>query len=370
MLVLLEILGFTKIGILEYWFKDKKFLFLEENKNTDSSQSQEIDKQISDFIIWGGQRIVQMAKQKVSTKKILSQSAVHNALCTDAALGGSSEALLHLGAVAHEAGLLPCRTVYAEITKKVSQLVQMNRFGEFTLKDLQKCGGLHALLSALRYEIQTNPTVQGKGISDIIKENGSTRSLFRHNVTDKKIQTGMAVLSGNLARDGALFRTSGLKSQWLSSSGPAKVFTSLKACEEAVRSKKIKKGDVIVLPYCGPRGAPGMPCLQLKDLLEKHGLEDSVMIITDGRPDVLGKTPAIVQIVPEAAVGGPLAAIQDGDMISWNFAQRSLIVRLTETEIKVRLSRWKETKPWPENSFLNHYSRYALSSALGAVLGF
>ena len=168
---------------------------------------------------------------------------------------------------------------------------------------------------------------------------------------------------------GALFRVAGLKENWLSNSGIAKVFDLEEQCIKALRSKKIKKGDLLVLRYCGPKGSPGMPVLSgLKDALETSGLEESVAILTDGRVLLSGKTPAFVHLAPEAAVGSALSIVEDGDLVSWNFFNRSLSLRLTDTEIKVRLSRWKEQEKNMKNSFLYRYCKYVSPSSLGATL--
>jgi dihydroxy-acid dehydratase len=212
--------------------------------------------------------------------------------------------------------------------------------------------------------------VQGVFLTELHKEEKLSKTHFRQVFLDRKKQIpfGLAVLFGNLAPEGALFCVNGVRSQWLASSGPVRVFKSEKACEQALLNKKIKKGDVLVLQYCGPRGAPGMtPMGRIKNALEKAGLVESVMILTDGRLEELGKTPAIVHVCPEAALRGPFAVLQDGDQVSWNFYEKSLGVRLTDTEIKVRLSCWKEPDIPCQDHFLKRYYRHCSSAAQGAV---
>jgi dihydroxy-acid dehydratase len=229
---------------------------------------------------------------------------------------------------------------------------------------------MSSLIGALHGYLQAAPTVMGKNIVEIAKENSSLRSAFKAGLhSQKKTGAGLSVLFGNLAQQGALFRASGLKDSWLAGSGPARVFNSEDAAVEAVRAKKIKKGDVLVVRYCGPRGRPGMPQLStLPQVLQGAGLGDSVLLVTDGRLGRVGGVPAIVHVAPEAAVGSPLSIAQDGDMVFWNFNDKSLTLRLTETEIKVRLSRWKEQEKNMRNSFLYRYAKYSSSSAQGAVL--
>ncbi|OGR85417.1 MAG: hypothetical protein A2901_09320 [Elusimicrobia bacterium RIFCSPLOWO2_01_FULL_54_10] len=208
----------------------------------------------------------------------------------------------------------------------------------------------------------------GRNLIEFSRDASTVKSVFRSS-RPARSHGGLAILYGNLAAEGAVFRTAGLKETWLAASGPAKVFNSEPECVSAIMAKKLKKGDVIVLRYCGPRGSPGMPSLDsVPHALSERGLEDQVALVTDGRMNPSGKTPAFVHAAPEAAVGSALSVIQDGDIIFWNFNERTLTVRLTDTDIKVRLSRWREQEKNMRNSFLFRYSKYSSSSSSGATL--
>lgn len=373
MLVLLEVLGLTKIGTLDAVFSSlKKGKPARAEKNASKLPGAETaepkSEDFSDLVDWGSKRVAELSKQKISPRRFFSQASLTNAACVDMALGGSAETVLHLNALAYEAGLPLVPTFFNDISRRTPQIVPMNRQGEFNIDEIQKNGGLLALLGALHPLLQPSPTVIGKNIIEIAKENSSTRSAFKLSHPAKKYG-GLSVFFGNLAREGALLRAAGLKEDWLSYTGTAKVFDTESQCAEAFHSKKIKKGDILILRYCGPKGFPGMPYLaNLKKIIQKSGLEESIAIVTDGRILLPGKTPAFVHLTPEAAVGSPLSVIQNGDQISWNYADRSLNVRLTDTEIKVRLSRWKEQEKNMKNSFLYRYSKYSSSSSLGATL--
>ena len=352
MLLLLEVFGLAKMGSLEKIIKQEA-LALSEDLNESAK--------------WCGQRIFEMVKQKVSVRRFFSEASIHNAIAVDMSLGGSSETVLHLAALAQEAGVpLPLAT-FSQFSK-VPQLIGMDRSGNLSLAEFEKCGGLAPLLSALYSFLKPSPTVMGKNIVDIAKASHEMRSSFKVNNPVKKYG-GLKILYGSLAKEGALFRVSALKENWLSYSGKVKVFNSQAACIEAVLNKKIKKGEILAVRYAGPRGTPGMPALEgLKAALSTMDLEEYVAILTDGRMPNSGKTPVISHICPEAAVGGAFSILEDGDTIIWNFLEGTLTARLTETEIKVRLSRWKAQTSEPKNSLLHRYLKHVSSTVQGAKL--
>ncbi len=362
MLALSEAMGLSKLGTLDHHFRKDKIA------QKPSAQPAASAAETYEGVKWGGQRIAEMSKQKISQKRFFSQASFHNALCVDMAMGSSTDAVLHLTAVAYEAGIPLPLSAFNDAAAKVPQLVPFNKEGEILLEDFSKLGGLPALLSALSHSLQASPTVMGKNIFELAKEMSYNRSPFKMDHPVKK-QRGLAIISGNLAREGAIFRAAGLKDASLTGSGSARVFNSESECVDAIMAKKVKKGDVLVLRYCGPRGSPGMPRLvSLAKALDERGLDDSVLILTDGRLHLPGHIPAIVHIAPEAAIGSTLSILQDGDVVLWSFADKYLTVRLTETEIKVRLSRWKAQDKIMKNTFLYRYSKYSSSSSYGAKL--
>lgn len=358
MLLLLEAMGLAKLGTLDHALRKEKISPPKTGSQAESYEN----------VAWGGQRIADMARQKISQKRFFSQASFSNALCVDMAMGASTESVLHLTAVAYEAGIPLPLTAFNDASGKIPQLAPLGKEGEITLEEFTKMGGLQALLAALSHSLQASPTVVGKNIIEIAKEMSLSKSPFRMDHPVKK-QRGLSILLGNLAREGAIFRVSGIKDNMLSGMAPCHVFNSESACADAINNKKIKKGEVIVLRYCGPRGSPGMPHLgTLREALVKRDLDDSVLIITDGRLNLPGCIASIVHVSPEAATGSALSIIQDKDVVSWNFNEKLLTVRLTETEIKVRLSRWKEQDKNMKNTFLYRYSKYSSSSSYGAKL--
>ncbi len=359
-LLLLEIFGLTKLGTLEA-------IFAKDDKKTAQTFALGAGSEM-DLASWGGKRVTEMARQNISSKRFFSQSAFSNALAVDMALGNSTETVLHLRALAMEAGIPLTPIAINESAKKVPQMIPMNSSGEFAMEDFKRWGGILPLLGALHAHLQASPTVMGRNLIEFARDASAVKSPFKAAHPTRK-HGGLGILYGNLAAEGAVFRVAGLKEHWLTASGPARVFNSEADCVAAIQNKKIKKGDVIVLRYCGPKGSPGMPSLDMvPHALAEKGLEDQVAIITDGRMNASGHTPAFVHVSPEAAVGSALSVLQDGDTIFWNFHERTLTARLTDTDIKVRLSRWREQEKNMRNSFLFRYSKYSSSSSSGATL--
>ena len=359
-LLLLEIFGLTKMGALET-------IFSSDNKKTAQafalSQSSEME-----LASWGGKRIVEMARQNISSKRFFSPAAFSNALSVDMALGNSAETILHLRALAAESGVPFTPAIINEMCKRIPQLVPMDSYGEYMMKNFQNGGGILPILGALHSHLQASPTVMGRNLIEFARDAAGAKSALKI-AKPLRGHGGLAILYGNLAQEGAVFRMAGVKESWLSASGPAKVFNSESECVAAILGKKVKKGDVIVLRYLGPKGSPGMPSIDaVPRALEERGLTDQVALVTDGRMNASGKTPAFVHVTPEAAMGSTFSILQDGDIIFWNFNERALTARLTDTDIKVRLSRWREQEKHMHNSFLFRYSKYTSSSSSGATL--
>ncbi len=365
MLILMEVMGMVRIGTLDY------FLNARDKNQTDIPVLKKDVVQTFDPIgnsEWAAHRILDLAKQKISPRRFFSAAAFHNALCADIAMGSSTESILHLSALAYESGLPFPLTQINEISKKVSVQATMDKSGEFSILSMEECGGVRGLIASIQTYLQQSPTIIGKNIVDLARDLSLHHSSLKLAKPTKK-HGGMAVFYGNLATDGAIFRISGVKEQWFAKSAVAKVYDSESACIEAIATKKVKKEDAVVIRYCGPKGSPGMPLLHgIKKALQSHGLEESVLIISDGRIPLSGKTPAFLHLSPEAAVGSALSIIQTGDIIFWNLEDRSLTVRLTDTEIKVRLSRWREQVKNMRCGYLFRYAKYSSPSSIGAIL--
>ncbi len=367
MLFLSEVLGLSRMGTMDRFLKDLK----EKDKKSSKPAAENVsglNEDTAEMLDWAAQRCADIELHKVTPRRFFSQAAFHNAICVDLALGGSAESVLHLTALARESGVPLPLSGFNEQAKQVHSLAHMDRNGEFTIGDFMQWGGLSGLVGVLRTSLQAAPTISGKNIFELSKDFAGLKSQFRLNHTYKKHES-LAVFSGNLAPEGAVLRASGLADRWLNYSAPATVFDSESECVNAVMSKKVKKGDLLVVRYCGPKGSPGMPYLcALRNALMQKGLEEQVAVITDGRMLISGRTAVFEHVSPEAAAGSTFSILQTGDWVSWNLEQKNITARLTDTEIKVRLSRWRERTLEIRNSFLSRYSKYSSSSSLGATL--
>jgi dihydroxy-acid dehydratase len=314
-------------------------------------------------------RVVELVKQNIVSRRILTPNAFHNAIVVDMALGGSSNTVLHLPAIAAEAGVkLPLET-FDEISKTTPHIACLEPAGDHYMEDLEHAGGVPAVLSALKNKLMSNLTVSGKNVMDIAKE---SRVLDRevikiHSPYHK--EGGIAILKGNLAPDGCVVKQSAVKDKMKVFSGPARVFDSEEAAMEAILKKKINKGEVIVIRYEGPKGGPGMrEMLGPTSALQGMGLAESVALLTDGRFSGGTRGPCIGHISPEAAEGGPLAAIRDGDIIMIDIPKRQLNVRLTETDIQMRMAKWTAPANKFKFGYLSRYARMVNSANTGATL--
>lgn len=371
--VLLEAMGLARIGTLETALTDLlQTIKLNKKKNLRKeiveTAASTISESLGESLQWNAARIVEMARQKITPKRFFSTASFHNALAADCALGGSAETILHLTALAREAEVALTPSFINEMAEKVLPLVPFKKTGEYSLQDFLEDGGSMGLFTVLQPFLKPSPTVSGKNIVELAKMPSRKRLNFKLNKPTKKIGA-LTVLSGNLAREGALFRVAGIKESYLVYSGTVKVFDREEECIKAIFSKKIKSGMILVLRYYGPKGCPGMPSLSaVARVLKEKKLDEQVAIVTDGRIHLSGKTPSIVHLSPEAAVGSPLSVVQDGDEIFWDFYKKTITLRVTDTEIKVRLSRWREQERNMKNSFLSRYCKYAAPSSLGATL--
>ncbi|MHB9155888.1 MAG: dihydroxy-acid dehydratase [Endomicrobiales bacterium] len=316
-----------------------------------------------------GMRVVDLVKQNIVSRRILTPNAFHNAIAVDMALGGSSNTVLHLPAIANEAGIKLPLEVFDEISKTTPHITLLEPAGDHYMEDLEFAGGVPAVLSALKNKLVSNLTVSGKNILEIAKES---------HVLDKDVirahkpyhsEGGIAILKGNLAPLGCVVKQAAVSEKMKVFTGTARVFDSEETAMDAILKKKIKKGDVIVIRYEGPCGGPGMrEMLSATSALQGMGLSDSVALLTDGRFSGGTRGPCIGHISPEAAEGGPIAALRDGDIVMIDIPKRQLNVRLTDTDIKVRLAKWTAPPAKFKCGYLSRYARMVSSANTGAVL--
>lgn len=317
-----------------------------------------------------GERIVELIKKNITPRMIMNSKAFENAIILDLALGGSTNTVLHITAIAHDAKVAIPLEIFDRLSKRTPHLVNMLPGGEHYLEDLDRAGGVPALMKRLRNKLHNNITVSGEKIFDIansaeVIDDGIIRpiQLAHHK------EGGIAILRGNLAPDGAVVKQTAVDKRMMKFKGVAKVFNSEEECMKAVLGGKVKAGDVVVIRYEGPKGGPGMrEMLSSTATITGMGLSHSVALITDGRFSGGTRGPCIGHISPEAMEGGTIAIVKDGDMISIDIPKRKIDVLLSEVEIKKRFSVWKPLKPKIKEGYLSRYSRMVSSAGSGAVM--
>lgn len=317
-----------------------------------------------------GERIVELLKDNILPKKIITKESLMNAVIVDMALGGSSNTVLHLKAIAYEAGIeLPLKK-FDEISKKTPNITSLEPAGVYFMEDLEYAGGIPAVLKRLKSKLNNTLTVSGKKINDIAKE----AEIFDADVIrpfDKAYhkQGGIAVLFGNLAPNGAVVKQTAVSEKVMKFKGIAKCYNSEEEALKDILDKKIKKGTVIVIRYEGPKGGPGMrEMLASTSAIVGMGLSEDVALITDGRFSGGTKGSCIGHISPEAAGGGPIAIIKDGDNILIDIPKRKLELSISKNTFKKRLKSFKPIAPKINTGYLARYAKMVTSADRGAVL--
>jgi dihydroxy-acid dehydratase len=316
-----------------------------------------------------GCRAVELVREGMNARKIARVEAFRNGIRVDMALGGSTNSVLHIPAIAHEAGVtLPLET-FDRLSKDSPHIVSMQPGGNWCMEDLHRAGGIPAILGELGAKIENNPTVDGRGIAQIAAEGVvSDREVIKPLREAYSKEGGIAILKGNLAPDGAVVKQSAVKPGLRKFSGRAVVFDSEEAAMNAVMHKRIKPGSVVVIRYEGPKGGPGMrEMLSVTAAIVGMGLADHAALITDGRFSGGTKGPCIGHVSPEAMEGGPIAVLRDGDEIEIDMPRRSLKVNLSDKELAARLKRWKAPEPKVNTGYLVRYAHSVTSAATGAI---
>ncbi len=318
-----------------------------------------------------GQMIVELVKRAIRPSDILDERALRNAIAVNAAIGGSTNAPLHIMSIGRELGIEIDLDLFDEISRRTPLLASVVPNGPHTVIDFFRAGGVPALLKELGELIDIDAlTVDGRSIGENLLGIEGTRG-EAISTRDHPVQAegGLAVLKGNIAPHGAIVRTSAIKAEMLSHKGPAKTFDCDREAWEAIIDGQRQPGDVIVVRYEGPRGAPGMMEVMLStDALYRMGLEGSVGLITDGRFSGFNRGPIIGHVSPEAMVGGVIAIIKDGDMIEMDIPGRALNVALSEEVIARRLRSWRPPEARTKTGFLALYSQLTLPAEKGAAM--
>ncbi len=317
-----------------------------------------------------GERIVELIKKNITPRKIMTEKAFENAIMVDLALGGSTNTVLHIPAIANDAGVALPLEIFDKLGKKTPHLANMLPGGEHYLEDLDWAGGIPAVMKRLRRNLNNNITVSGKKIFEIADSAEVTdENVIRPLNKAYHKEGGIAILRGNLAPDGAVVKQSAVSKNMMKYEGRAKVFNSEEDGMKAILNGKIKAGDVVVIRYEGPKGGPGMrEMLSPTATIAGMGLSESVALITDGRFSGGTRGPCIGHISPEAMEGGVIAILKDGDRIKIDIPNRKIDVLLSDKEIKNRLGKWKAPKPKITKGYLSRYARMVSSAGSGAVM--
>ncbi len=323
------------------------------------------------FAFDSGEAVMQLLKNKIRARDIVTRKALENAAAVVAATGGSTNAALHLPAIAHEAGIDFDMHAVGKIFKRTPYLADLMPGGKYTAYDLYRAGGVEAVMRTLLdggYLHGDCITATGKTVKENLKGVSlrKDQQVIYHHSKPIRDEGGVVTLKGNLAPEGAIVKVAGLKK--LSFTGPARVFDCEEDAFAAVSAKKYKKGDVIVIRYEGPKGGPGMrEMLSTTAALYGQGAGDTVALITDGRFSGGTRGFCIGHVGPEAAVGGPIGLLKDGDSITIDAVKGTISVKLTEKEIAARRTKWKPRKTDYNSGALWKYAQTVGSAETGAV---
>ena len=318
-----------------------------------------------------GERAVCLVKEDLKPRTILSFNSFANAIMVDMALGGSTNTVLHVTAIANEAGINLPLSLFDKLSKRVPHLSSMIPSGPYDMQDLNNAGGIPALMKQLNGLLHLDAlTVTGK----TVKENIESAVILNPEVirplnNPVHKEGGIAILTGNLAPEGAVVKAAGISGNMMIHSGPAKTFDSEEDAMNAILDNKIKKGDIVVIRYEGPKGGPGMrEMLSPTATIAGMGLSESVALITDGRFSGATRGPCIGHVSPEAAVGGPIGLLNDGDIIEINVPERKLNVKLSNEELAKRAKSWIAKEPNIKIGYLVRYSQLVQQANLGSIL--
>jgi len=316
-----------------------------------------------------GERIVELVRKNILPSEIVNKQSLDNAILVDMALGGSSNTVLHLMAIAHEAGVNLDLKTFDKISKSTPHITNIEPSGEHFMEDLEYAGGIPAVLKRLKSKLNNTLTSSGERIFSIAdKAEIFDEEVIRTTSRAYHSQGGIAVLFGNLSPNGAVVKQSAVSLKVMKFSGKAKVFNREEEAMQAILNNKIKKGDCVVIRYEGPAGGPGMrEMLAPTSAIVGMGLADSVALITDGRFSGGTKGPCIGHISPEAASRGPIAILKDNDIISIDIPARKLEVKLSRAEIDKRFKNWKPVPPKIKTGYLARYSKLVSSADKGAI---
>ena len=320
-----------------------------------------------------GLKIMELLDKNILPRDILSREAFENAIAVDLALGGSTNTTLHLPAIAHAAGLELPIELFNVIGEKVPHLCNMSPGGNHHIQDLYRAGGVQAVMARLAEGglLKTDLiTASGKTVGENLADAAVMDETVIRTLADPyHAKGGLAVLRGTLAPEGGIVKQSAVAEEMLVHKGPARVFNSEEEAYAAIQAKKIKDGDVVVIRYEGPKGGPGMrEMLSPTSALAGMGMDKTVALITDGRFSGASRGSSIGHVSPEAAAGGPIALVEEGDMILVDIPSKKLDLLVDEKELERRRAAWKPYMQQVDSPYLNRYRLAVTSGARGAVI--
>ena len=320
-----------------------------------------------------GMKVMEMFEKGITARRMLTMKNFENALAADMALGCSSNTMLHLPAIAHEAGLSIDLHMVNEISNRTPNLCHLAPAGHTFMCELDDAGGVQAVLAELAKKnlIDTNlMTVTGKTVAEnIAGVRNRNPEVLRPIENPFSDNGGLAILFGNLAPNGTVVKRSACAKELMKHTGPARVFNDESEAMDAVQNRKIKSGDVVVIRYEGPKGGPGMrEMLAVTAALAGQGLDKEVALITDGRFSGATRGASLGHCSPEAAVGGPIALVEEGDLITLDINNYKITLEVSDEELERRRAAWKAPEPKVKTGYLARYAKLVSSADKGAIL--
>ena len=319
------------------------------------------------------QQIMELVKKDIKPRDIMTEKAFMNALTVDMALGCSTNSMLHLPAIAREAGVELNVDIANEISARTPNLCHLAPAGHTYIEELNEAGGVYAVMNELNKKKLLNTdvmTVTGKTMAENIAGCANMNTEVIRPIDNPYSTTGgIAVLKGNLAPDSCVVKRSAVVPEMMVHEGPARVFDCEEDAIAAIKGGRIVAGDVVVIRYEGPKGGPGMrEMLNPTSAIAGMGLGSSVALITDGRFSGASRGASIGHVCPEAAVGGPIALVKEGDLIKINIPENKLELAVSDEELAVRRAEWKPREPKVTTGYLARYAKMVSDSCKGAVL--
>jgi len=319
-----------------------------------------------------GRQVMSLVEGQLLPRQTMSQQAFENAIAVDMAIGGSTNTVLHLPAIAHEAGVELRLELFDEVSRRTPYLVKLRPSGPHHMEDLDEAGGIPAVMAELLSHGLLEGaviTVAGRTLGENLHGVQRRSDVIRPLEDAHRPDGGIAILWGNLAPDGSVVKAAAVAPEMMQHRGPARVFDGEEPALEAILEGRIRSGDVVVIRYEGPRGGPGMrEMLMATSALAGMALDDKVALLTDGRFSGATRGSAVGHVSPEAASGGPIALVEEGDEIELDIPGRRLTLAVSEAELVRRREGWRPPEPRVTTGYLARYAAAVSSASEGAIL--